>query len=407
LYRAWLLILGLRFTERLPEEVGSEDRVRVDALFTAALSIGMVDVILGACIQARHLIEALRVGDRFQVLRALSMEAIQMASPGGPETQRERRLFALAPALADRHGTQEGHEFCRASLGIALFQRGRWRQAQALLDLPEEGRAYNRTGLQTARLFSVYTYFMLGDLAENARRIARLRLKAEERGDRHTLVNLAVPSQFRISLAHDDPEGARRIVEKAQAQWNQEGFQVQHWQAMINAPDVDLYLGDGAGAYDRFIAPMPKLRRSFLLHAAYVRIMTGFTRVRVSIACAEAVPERRRSRIAEARRSVRGLARESDPWAHALAAMAEAIVENADQNRTKAILALRSAVDRTDRTETLTFRAVAAYRLGQLLGGNEGAAAREQAEAEMVAQGIRNPSRWVAVYMPGNWKAAP
>src|ERR1700737_2109227 len=74
-YRVWLALLGLRFKEREADAVRHEDRTRVDALFTVANGFSIVDVILGACMETRHLIEALRKGDRFQVLRATSLEA--------------------------------------------------------------------------------------------------------------------------------------------------------------------------------------------------------------------------------------------------------------------------------------------------------------------------------------------
>src|SRR5258708_1753774 len=55
-YRVWLAVLGLRFKERRPEEVRPEDRLRVDALWTASTEFGIVNIILWACMQARHFI---------------------------------------------------------------------------------------------------------------------------------------------------------------------------------------------------------------------------------------------------------------------------------------------------------------------------------------------------------------
>jgi hypothetical protein len=405
--RVWLRAVGLRVRERAPRTVAAGDRLRVDALFTAAVSFSMVQVIVGAYLQARHLIEALRVGDEFQVLRAVCLQVTLLAAAGGVESEQEKRLLALAPAMAERLGHQGGLEFCRGALGMAHFQRGRWRQAQALLDLRDSDRSFALDGLQSMRLFSIYTYFMLGNLGENARRILRLRRIAEERGDLYTQVNLAVPSQMRTRLAHDDPEGARQIVEEAQMRWTWNGFHVQHWQIMINAPDVDLYLGQGSHAYGLFMASMPKLRRSFLLHAAYIRIMTWFTVVRVTIASLDADPKRRRARLAQARRHVRRLGREADAWARVLEAMAEAIVENAQGHRAAAIRALRAAVEHANRTETVTYGVVATFRLGQALGDEEGTALVERAQSAMALQGIRDPSRWAAMYMPGTWAPGP
>ena len=97
-YRLVLLVVGLRFTDRDPKDVRPEDRVRIDALYSVALGFVLVDVILGACMQARHLLYALRAGDSFQVMRAVGLEATNLASAGGRESRRERKLRATRPA---------------------------------------------------------------------------------------------------------------------------------------------------------------------------------------------------------------------------------------------------------------------------------------------------------------------
>ena len=42
----------------------------------------------------------------------------------------------------------------------------------------------------------------------------------------------------------------------------------------------------------------------------------------------------------------------------------------------------------------------ARWRLGQLLGGDEGETQRGAAEAALVAEGVRDPARTVALFVP-------
>jgi hypothetical protein len=88
------------------------------------------------------------------------------------------------------------------------------------------------------------------------------------------------------------------------------------------------------------------------------------------------------------------------------AAVVDAATENADGNVVAAAAALREAIASADGTRMAMHATVARHRLGTLLGGDEGRAMVEAANAAMIAEGIRCPERWLAVYLPGTWKAA-
>jgi serine/threonine protein kinase len=401
-YRLWLSAIGLRFEEREPQRVAPPDRLRVDVLCTVATGFGAVDVILGACMQARHLIEALRKGDSFQVLRAVSIEATQVESTGKAETKRGRALLALGRSLAERHGNV-GRLYFEARWGVGCYLRGKWKQALAGLQVVAEARMANSSTLATGLLFLARTHYFLGDLKENIKREAILYAQAEDRGDLNMTVNMRTSTYVLKWLAEDDPDRARRDVLEALAQWSQRGFFVQHWQAMVFAPDIDLYVGDGQEAYNRFVRSLPALERSLLLRSGNIRAWTHFTRGKLAIASIESDPSPRNARIAEARRAARALRRERNPWPHLLAALVDAATENASGRPDSAISALRDAIQRAESTNTLCCVPPARYRLGELLGGDEGLALVESATEALRAQGIRNPARWVATYLPGRW----
>ncbi len=404
-YRIWLSVIGLRFEEREPERVPSAARLRVDVLCTVALGFSAVNVILGACMQARHVVEALRKGDRLQVLRALSIEATQVAARGEAETRRGKALLALGRSLAERHGKAHGHAYFEGMWGVGCYLRGMWKPALAALQGAATARTAHRSTLATRLLFLARTYYFMGDLKENIRREAVLYAQAEDRGDLNMTVNMRTSTYVRKWLAEDDPVRARRDVREALAQWSQKGFFVQHWQAMVFEPDIDLYIGDGRGAYDRFARDVPALKRSLLLRSGNIRALTLYVRGKLAIASIDSSPSLRSARLAEAKRAARALRREQSPWTTLLAALIDAGAENASGRREAAISALREAIERAENTDTLCYVAPLRYRLGELLGGDEGHALVETAIEAMRAEDIRNPARWVATHVPGSWGA--
>ena len=406
-YRARLAAMGLRFSERRPDEVRPYDRARIEAMYAIAMGFAVVDVLLGACMEARLLILSLRGGDGEQILRAVALEAAQCATRGGPVGKRERALFDFGDRVAARVTNGESGAFLEGSRGVALFLRGRWKEAREMLDTSNAKLAGSRNQwLASRNLFAVQALYFSGEIKELVRRQARMVADAQDRGDLYTLVNFAATTTIAMCLAADDPEAARRSAREGMAQWSQTGFLVQHWQAMAFEPDIDLYVGDGAAAYDRVMRDRAALKRSLLLNVQFVRALTHYTVGRCAIASIEGRPAQRRGRIADARRAVRRLEREGMPWATALAAVVTAAVENACGDRTGAVAALRRAIEAAEAVGMGMHVAAARYRLGHLVGGQDGSALLQSAMGALEAEGIRNASRWVAIYLPGTWETA-
>jgi eukaryotic-like serine/threonine-protein kinase len=405
-YRVRLAAMGLRSSERRPDEVRPYDRARIEAMYAIAMGFAVVDVLLGACMEARLLILSLRAGDGEQILRAVALEAAQCATRGGPEGKRERALFDFGDRLAARTTNVEAGAFLEGSRGVAFFLRGRWKEAREVLDASNARLTGSRNQwLANRNIFAVQSLYFLGEVKELVRRQARMVADAEDRGDLYTIVNFAATTMITTYLAADDPEGARRSAHEGMAQWSQAGFLVQHWQAMAFGPDIDLYVGDCAAAYDRVTRDGPALKRSLLLNVQFVRCLTHYTVGRCAIASVGAHPAQKRTRIAEARRAVKRLERERMPWATALAAVVRAVVENAAGDRAGAVAALRRAIEVAGAAGMGMHVTAARYRLGQLVGGQDGAGILQSALDALEAEGIRDASRWVAVYLPGTWEA--
>ncbi len=93
-YGLWLRLAGLKFRARFVDEVRPQDHARIEAMSVAALGLASVDPVLAMCMGFRHLVEALRKGERGQVLRALSLYGDFLAFRGGPSGRHERAVLA-------------------------------------------------------------------------------------------------------------------------------------------------------------------------------------------------------------------------------------------------------------------------------------------------------------------------
>jgi serine/threonine protein kinase/tetratricopeptide (TPR) repeat protein len=403
-YQIWLKIVGLRFDEREAEDVSREDRVRVDALRAVSVGLRSVDVILGTCMQARHMILAMRVGDRFQVLAALGGQLVQFAVSGGREGKRERATLEAARTLAARLGA-DGGSFLEGARGSALYMRGRYREALVELDAAAR-RSSLRSGSVNVRLFAIYSCYYLGRLREEARRAARLLRDAEDRGDVYTTVSLRATVMVDMCLVADDADGARRHLREAMAKWTQNGFHVQHWYAMLSEAGIALYVGDGARAYATMAAGAPALKKSLLLHARTIRGFTAYYRACCAIASIEAGANRR-ARVREAGRLGKQLEKERGVWGATLASLVFASAANAAGARAEAIESLRRAIAHAESAGMALHAWAAGYQLGSLLGSDEGKTLISRAQQAMAAEGVRAPARLVRVLVPGRWEPDP
>jgi serine/threonine protein kinase/tetratricopeptide (TPR) repeat protein len=406
LYRLYLRLRGLRFGERHPEEVSRTDRARIDILYSVGIGLSLVDTIQAACMQARHLILALRVGDRFQVLRAAALEAATCASTGGTARAQEQELSAIVQRLAEGSEDPEGRAFSLGTRGVSLFLRGDWRGALEDQDLAYAKYPNNRAGWHAnGQLFAIWALTFLGRIDQFRQRHARLLIDAERRGDLYTTVSLRIGYSNFAWLVIDEVDAARRHVQEAMSAWSFRGFHLQHYRAMLADANIDLYRGAGAQAYDRVSRDWPKLERSFLLRVQYVRADARFVRARAAVASIEDAPNGG-VRVAEAERLAESLSRERMAWIEPLANIIRAGITSATGNRTEAARLLRKALDQVETLEMAMYAAAIRYQLGCLVGGEEGTELVTGAQQAMTAQGIRVPMRFAAMLVPGQWRSS-
>jgi tetratricopeptide (TPR) repeat protein len=407
-YQIWQRVLGSRFRERSAEEVSRENRVRVETLRAVSAGLGAVDVILGASMQARHLVLAMRVGDRLQVLKAMCVELVQFAVAAHSVGNRELAMVEAAERLASRVGPEE-RLFFEGTRGLALYMRGRYEEALEALDAADaqSRKTRLRPSMANARLFAIYSCFFTGRLREEARRASVLLREVEDRGDVYTAVCLRSTVMVDIGLAADDPDGARRNLREAMSRWTQSGFNVQHWYAMWSEANIELYVGEGARARMRLDRDARALKRSFLLHSCSIRGFTAYLRGSCAIASIDADATLRLQRINEGQRWARQLEREPAAWSRTLGCLVRAAAENAAGESSRAIDALRAALQCAESAGMRLHGWAASHRLGALVGGDEGLDLVARAEEAMTAEGVRAPVRMAGLFLPGHWPPGP
>ena len=399
-YRVLFWLYRARARERDAAEVRPEDRARIDVCASVAMGLSLVDAIQGMSMQAQHLLLATRLGDRLQLVRALTLEAAHAAALGG---QNDARASALAEAtcrIASRTGAPEARFYVEGMRGIRLFLSGRWKEAREQCDVAVvQAIPDDRTGWRNnVQLVTVWSLCSLGELAELGRRVPALVADAESRGDLHAAVNLRLGFTNLVWLAADDVDEARRQVESGMASWSRRSFSVQHFRALVAETNVDLYAGLAPRAYERVASRWRALERSFLLRVQLVRGDAYFLRARCALAAGG--DANGRARIAEATRAAARLERERMPWTAPLAHLVRACIARARGDDAATERELRAAAARADAADMAMHAAVARYRLGALVGGDEGRALSARAAAWASAEGVRSPERLAAMVAP-------
>ncbi|MBV8677410.1 MAG: protein kinase [Planctomycetaceae bacterium] len=403
LRRALLRLRGLGFRPRDTSEVAPADLTRIDVCWSAIAGLSVVDTIRGADFQARCLILALRAGEPFRISRALAMEAAHAASVGGPNRRHTLRLLDLAQEMAERDALPYALGMVTGARGTADYLVGLWKSARRYCEQAEAIFRDRCTGvaweLDTVHAFGLWALSHLGETAELSRRWPLLLKEARERGDLYAVMNLSTYLMSIVRLAAGAPDEARDELRRTMAKWSQEGYHVQHNDALWGALMVELYRGDGLAAWDLLERSWPALSRSMLLRVQFIRISMWSLRGRSALAAASTAADPR-PYLRQAGRDARRLERERLPYAEASAALIRAGLLAARGDLAGAATRLADAADRFDAADMRLCAQAARRRLGLLLGGDEGRDLVTRADAWMAGEKILDPVRMTAVYAP-------
>ncbi len=403
--RALLSVRGLGFTERQENAVAQNQLTRVDMCWSVATGLAMVDTIRSADFQTRHLLLALKAGEPTRVALALTVEGGFRATSGRQGRHKAERLFASAHALLARNPSRHASAVLLGAECIAAYQGGHWREALELARRGEKAFRNQRTGaawqLDTVHFFGLYSLFYLGELRELAVQTPAHLQAATERGDLYAATNLRAGLCNAAWLVRDDLAAARQHLADAQQQWSHNGFHVQHFHQMLGLGNIHLYAGEAEVGYQTMAARWPDYERSLLTRVDILRLEALHLRARLALALARARPAESPRYLREARKLAAALGKSPEPWAVCCAELVRAGVAARLGDVAGARACLSHAALGFSAADMAVFAACARYRLGQLPGAASDRAITAQAEAELRAQTVAAPARFVDMLVPG------
>ncbi len=379
--RLHVMLRGLTFAPHPVERIRPEDLTRIDVCWSVSVGLGMVDTIRGASFQTRQLLLALDAGEPYRVARALAAEAAFVATEGIRAEGRAASLIAQSRDLARDVGDGGLRGLVDFCAGLTRFLVGDWAQAQSLSAQAE--RQFSQMGspvsweAASARLFSVWSLFYLGEFLELSRRIPALVDEAEARGDLYAVTSLTSGLSNVSLLAAGDSARARAAVAEVRRRWSAHHFHFQHYWALLSDGLIDLYEGRAADGWGRTLAAWPQLKKSQLLRIQNVRIEATWLKARLALATG------RRDDALEARAL---LERERAGWATAFARLIWAATEPSQRE-----VAANAAVAAFDSAGMKAFSAATRLRLNP-----EDASALEWFRS----QGVVAPDRMAAMLVP-------
>ena len=407
--RARINLRGLHFAERAPAEVAQKDLIRIDTCFSVAQGLGFIDTIHAADFQARHILLALRAGEKYRVARALCVEAAYHGLGGTRRTERTQRVLQTAIELSRTCDDPYAEAFSTLIAGTCAFLEGRWKEAQLSFARAETALLERCVGtvwdLATARLQSCASLFFLGELNELHQRLPALLADADMRGDLYQATALRTRLAHVGPLAAGYPEEAMAILRDAIAKWSVQGFHVQHWWSLISQSEVLLYQYRGMEAWDFIAKQWPALQRSMLLRAQYFCIESLHHRACSALAAASDSTlsgARKRHFLRVASHDAASIERQNAPWGDALALLIRAGITEIQGDQKVAVRLLSSAEAGFDSTDMRLYAAVARRRRGELIQGDDGSTLAKAADLWMPTRESRAQKasrRW--------WRARP
>ena len=401
LHRAWLRLRGLNFVQRSPSQISERDLLRIDACWSVATGLAVVDHIRGSDFMLRHLLFALRAGDPYRIARGLTLEASLRA--GVARTDRNpQELQTRAIKLAEVIDEPVLNGLIDHTRGCLMYYRSEWKKALELFQRAEETFRDRCTGahweLSAAQFLQAGCLQHLGELNTMFHRRLAFLATARERG------NLLVETHFRIRLsivwlAEDDPARAEKEVLDAIEHWSQKGFHLQHMLALVGLTQVELYLGRGKEAWNRLQRQWPTLQGSLLMRVKVLHVEAEYLRARCALAASEDAEDPRYF-LSVAAHHARRLETEKGPWAASLSLLTRAAMTARDGDRRQASSLLARAAEGLESIDMALYAAAARRRQGQVLGP-EGSHLIAQSGEWMNHQRIVKPDAITRMLIPG------
>lgn len=375
------------------------------------MALASTNAISGTYLQALHMLGALRTGEPYRLALSFCFAAFYESVGGTRKYARGQKMIALARQLAERLNDPY----------VSAMVAGCWAALDFLSGRVEEGLVLARTavsGLQSisrrGRSWELGSFNLLvvwflgwgGRLRELSETLPLLVDEGRARGDMYTEVYLRCSgTSHLIALAADCPERALAETAENIERWRKTSYDLPHLHAAFASADSLLYAGRPVDARQLILAHWETSRNSLYMRSQLHRGILFFLRGRAALALWMLNPDRREL-LAETRQCAKKLTRLGSRWGQAFDLLLQAGTMAGLHRRSDAIGQLESAEAILREQHLQLVAAAALRRRGELLG-DAGSEFIEAADAFMTSEGILRPDRMTAMYLPGNWLAAP
>jgi predicted Ser/Thr protein kinase len=408
--RARVRARGLDYTSRSETEIPAEELARVDASWSVACSLGVIDFIRGADFQNEHVLLALDAGEPRRLLRALTLEIAYSATPGLGSERRTEALLALVDRLAEQVNDRAASALVLLGRGVAASLQGRTLPALTHCESALEVLATRSAGAiwetVTAQRFVIWSLFHLGRLRALSERVPPLVAEAEAQG------NLYAATFFRTSfsnsawLVNDRADEARKHIARAYRDWTAEGVQLAHSWMLIGEVLLEFYEGDTERACARVNEVWDKFHSAQIHRVGLVRTQLHYLRAASSLGSGAAALEkgqkaRGKELLSVAARSIAKLERERLPLAPPLSLMMRGALDAASGRSKSACERLERAAVLLDEQGFWTAAVAARARIGEIQGDAASEVLVARALASLKAEGVKNPRRMLNLLAPG------
>ncbi len=398
--RMRFLLRGTRFTRTQAEDCDPVALERLDALWVASTSFAVVDHHLADAMAARHLLEALTVGEPARVARALGFETCaEGILPGQWFERRAMRLGREADDIAVTTGRPHDLAFTLACTGTVHWSRGRW--AACAERCERTVRAYREVGygvdwnLGLTFMYLLSAWAWAGALGPLRTETRRLLDSARARGDRFTETMVLTGQPSLTWLAQDRAESALNQADAIIAEWEADGFHTQHYHHLIAGAQACLYLDRPDEAWQRLDESWPDLVDSMILTIDAIKCEMWHLRGRTALACLAAETGDAVAQRKVLKKAIRVVSGTAMPQAPALAALLRAGAAGLEADQDAVRTQLRLARPVLLETGTAVYAAATRAALAQLDG-------RAEPWTELFLSGeVVRPDRLAAVLLPG------
>ncbi len=402
--RLLLRLGGFRYRARDEREVAPVQLERVDTTWAAAAAVAMVDTVLGAELQVRHLRLALGAGERWRVARAMALEAGLRSIYGVRARKRFDAAVAEGERLSEILQMPTVDAWVQGVRGLGAYQFGEFAEARRLCASTVEALTEHASSLfyelTSMRLMHVWSLYYLGELSEVAERVPELLREASEHGDRYSATNFSTGLCVAAWLVRDAPEEIRTLGDDALARWSHRTYHLQHYWYFLGRMMIELYEGDPTSVWRAFEEHWPAYRASFMTRMELAHHECLSIKARAELCAAgHAIDEKRG--LSAARATARALTRKGRPYGVGWGRLVEAAVAARQGDGSGALEALDAAEKAFTTADMALYTQAVRWRRGELIGGDEGAAQVAAARAWFEGQSVVRPEKFVNMLAPG------